>query len=141
MIASQAQGMLDRIEKGKQPPGFESAECHCRFFRNYMLPCKHLLHEHCFSSNKLLTTEVWLSFQLMFEENGLSIYEKRERIEIPTQNEAEEDRAESRRVQVNELLERVRDRYWSIEGKGDVNATNDFISNLGASLSDIIDQQ
>ena len=37
-----------------------------------------------------------------------------------------------------ELTERIRDRYWNIEEKGDIERTDAFISMLEASLNPII---
>ncbi|KAF8950179.1 hypothetical protein BGZ46_004691 [Entomortierella lignicola] len=123
-MATEANRMMERIENGKLPPNLQTVECHCRFFRRYMLPCKHMLHQLCFGPNKFLTSEVWIAFQRIFQENGLSVYEKRQVVEIPTVQPTEEDVAtETRRLKVNELMERVRDRFWEVEEKGNVEAS------------------
>ncbi|RHZ51439.1 hypothetical protein Glove_478g118 [Diversispora epigaea] len=55
----------------------------------------------------------------LFEENGFEIYEQRELVieEIPIQTDAEK-KIENRRHTVNELTERVRNKYWSAEEIG-----------------------
>ncbi|RHZ79089.1 hypothetical protein Glove_152g57 [Diversispora epigaea] len=128
---------MDRIEKGKGPPGLTSLNCYCLFRVRYMLPCKHIFHEHIYESNKLLSSEAWKGFQGMFEESGYEIYEGRESsiefVETKQQKEAED-----RRLTVVELTERIRDKYWRVEELGDTKKTGDFISKLETSLKPII---
>ena len=71
---------MDRIESGKSAPGLTSLDCHCLFRNRYLLPCKHIFHEHMYGNSKLLTTDVWKIFQKMFEESGFEIYESRESV-------------------------------------------------------------
>ena len=71
----------------------------------------------------------------MFAEAGLEIYERREIIETfePGQTPAGRE-AEARRLEVGELMERVRDRYWLVENGGNADATKAFVASLSASL-------
>ena len=69
---------MDRIEKGKRAPGLTSLNCHCLFHNRYLLPCKHIFHEHMYGSVELLTGQIWEIFQRMFKESGFEIYESRE---------------------------------------------------------------
>jgi hypothetical protein len=142
LIVGEAMAMSARIEKGKPPPNLEMPECHCIFFRRYLLPCKHMFHQHLFGCNpgELLTTNVWEGFQMAFMEAGLEVYESRELVEVPepVQTLAEKD-AEARRLQVNELMERVRDKYWIVENRGNTNATAAFITHLNMFLDPILD--
>jgi hypothetical protein len=130
---------MDRLEKGKGAPGLTSLDCHCLFRNRYLLPCRHIFHEHMYGNLKLLTTNVWRMFQGMFEESGFEIYETRETVIefMPTEQQKE---AENRRLTVAELTERVRDRYWRVEEMGDVMRTEAFISMLETSLNPIISQ-
>ncbi|KAG0006056.1 hypothetical protein BGZ80_005353 [Entomortierella chlamydospora] len=99
---------------------------------------------HCFGSQdlKLLTKEAWKAFQQMFEENGILVYQSREMVEIPVQVPTEAERgAETRRLKVNELMERVRDGYWAMESISNAEASAEFIATLHTSLTPIIDQQ
>ena len=83
---------MDRLEKGKGVPGLTSLDCYCLFRIRYLLPCKHIFHEH-FYGNKLLTADVWRMFQGMFEESGFEVYESRESfieyVQTEQQKEAE----------------------------------------------------
>ena len=73
----------------------------------------------------------------MFEESGYEIYEGRESVIEFVQTKQQKE-AENRRLTVVELIERIRDRYWSVEEKGDIEKTDTFISMLEISLNSII---
>jgi hypothetical protein len=137
LLVKEACAVMDRIEKGKGPPGLTSLNCYCLFRNRYLLPCRHIFHEHIYGNMKLLTADAWKSFQGMFEECGYEIYEGRETIIefMPTEKQKE---TENRRLTVVELTERIRDRYWSIEEMGDGEKTEAFISTLETSLNPII---
>jgi hypothetical protein len=86
---------------------------------------------------KLLTTDVWRIFQKIFEESGFEVYEHHELVIEFIQTE-QQKKAESWKLTVFELTERVCDRYWSVEKGGNVERTKAFISTLEASLNPII---
>ncbi|PKY39722.1 hypothetical protein RhiirA4_440230 [Rhizophagus irregularis] len=137
LLVTEARAVADRIEKGKGAPGLSSLNCHCLFRNRYLLPCRHIFHEHIYGSTKLLTVDAWKVFQGMFEECGYEIYERRESIiEFAQTKQLKE--AEDRRLTVVELTERIRDKYWRIEELGDVEKTDAFISMLKTSLNPII---
>ena len=130
---------MDRIEKGKSVSGLTSLNCHCLFRNRYLLPCKHIFHEHIYGNSKLLTADVWKIFQGMFEESGFEVYENRELVIEFVQSEQQKE-VENRRLVVAELTERVRDKYWRVEEMGDVKRTETFISMLETSINPIISQ-
>ena len=130
--------MMNRLEKGKAVPGLTSLNCYCLFRNRYLLPCKHIFHEHLYG-NKLLTADVWSMFREMFEESGFEVYESRESFIEYAQTEQQKG-AEHRRLVVAELTERMRDRYWCVEEAGDINRVETFISMLEASVNPIISQ-
>ena len=66
---------MDRIEKGKSAPGLTSLDCYCLYRNRYLLPCKHIFHEHIYGDLKL---DAWRMFQGMFEEGGFEVYESRQ---------------------------------------------------------------
>ncbi|CAB4432297.1 unnamed protein product [Rhizophagus irregularis] len=137
LLVKEACAVMNRIEKGKGTLGLYSLNCHCLFRNRYLLPCKHIFHEHIYGSTKLLTVDVWKAFQGMFEECGYEIYENRESvIEFVQTKQLKE--AEDRRLTVVELTERIRDKYWSVEERGDTEKTETFISMLEASLNPVI---
>ncbi|RHZ85314.1 hypothetical protein Glove_67g30 [Diversispora epigaea] len=137
MLIKEIGAVMDRLEKGKCVPGLTSLECHCLFHNRYLLPCKHIFHEHMYG-NQLLTDDAWKKFQELFEENGFEIYEQRELVieEIPIQTDAEK-KIENRRHTVNELTERVRNKYWSAEEMG-ASQAEIFVNKLEISLNSII---
>ncbi|CAB5200016.1 unnamed protein product [Rhizophagus irregularis] len=114
LLIKEACAVMDRLEKGKGAPGLTSLDCHYLFRNRYLLPCKHIFHEHMYGDVKLLTTDVWRIFQKIFEESGFEVYEHRELVIEFVQTE-QQKKAESRKLTVFELTERVRDRYWSVE--------------------------
>ncbi|CAB4438152.1 unnamed protein product [Rhizophagus irregularis] len=136
LIIREACAVMNRLEKGKSMPGLTSLDCFCLFRHRYLLPCKHIFHEHMYG-NKLLTTDVWQMFREIFEESGFEVYESRESFIEYVQTEQQKN-AENRRIAVGELTERMRDRYWRVEEMGDVEKTQSFISMLEASVNPII---
>ena len=138
LLVKEADAVMDRIEKGKCAPGLTSLDCHCLFRNRYLLPCKHIFHEHMHGSIKLLTDQTWKIFQKMFEETGFEIYESRKLVII--EKTEQQKAAESRKLTINELTERIRDGYWRIEERGNTERTEAFVHMLETSLDPIIMQ-
>jgi len=140
MLIKEACAVMDRLAKGKGAPGLLSLDCDCLFRNRYMLPCKHIFHEHIFGVTKLLNTNAWRMFQELFEESGLEVYQHRElvMVELPKLT-TEERKAENRRLVLNELTERLRNRYWEAEER-DSGQAEMFISKLKDSLNPIISE-
>jgi len=139
MIITEVFAVERRIEKGKGAPGLLSLDCYCLFFCQYLLPCRHIFHEHMYGSKKLLIVDAWEQFQQMFEESRFEIYEHRELVEVEISEKTEAKRAtENRRQTVNELMERTRDVYWRVEEKGNAKKTVEFISELSTCLEPIL---
>ena len=130
---------MNRIEKGKSALGLISLNCFCLFCNRYLLPCRHIFHEHMYGNVKLLTADAWRAFQRIFEESGFEVYESREQVIEFMQTEQQKE-AECRRLTVAELTERVRDRYWRVEETGNVERTEAFVSMLETSINPIISQ-
>ena len=86
-----------RLEKGKEPPGLVSLDCQCLFFHRYLLPCKHIFHDHIYGTNKLLTANAWVRFQQMFEDSGFEIYVHRELVEVEKPERTETEKAAKNR--------------------------------------------
>jgi hypothetical protein len=139
LLGNEALAVNDRLEKGKLPPNLVTAECSCNFFSCYLLPCRHIFHEHMFGQCKLLTASVWHSFQAMFEESGFEVYEHRERVTIPQHKptQAEKD-AEHLRVRVEEINERVRDTYFSILEGGSIEESAEFLGRLETTVEPLL---
>ncbi|KAI1288822.1 hypothetical protein EDD11_009644, partial [Mortierella claussenii] len=83
LIIGEAKAVAVRMGKGKAAPGLDTPECHCLFYRRYLLPCRHILHEQMYGERpgELLKDDDWKAFRRMFEETGLEIYRSRELIE------------------------------------------------------------
>lgn len=139
LIGNEALAVNDRLEKGKPPPNLLTAECHCRFFARYLLPCRHVFHEHMFGQHKLLTASVWHSFQFMFEEAGFEVYEHGERVNVAKDKPSQAEQvAEHLRVRVEEVNERLRDTYFSILESGNVEESAQFIERLEATIEPLL---
>ena len=67
--------VAERIAKGTEAPtGYDATlQCHCKFYRQYLLPCRHIFHFD--SVLKLLTPSQWKVDISMFEECGMEVYE------------------------------------------------------------------
>ena len=59
MLVKEAFAVMDRLVKGKCAQGLDSLDCHCLFRTRYMLPCKHIFHEHIYGATRLLTAITW----------------------------------------------------------------------------------
>ncbi|GES83591.1 hypothetical protein GLOIN_2v1777773 [Rhizophagus clarus] len=142
MLVNEFNAVQGRIEKGKPTPGLISLNCNCLFFRRFLLPCRHIFHEHVYGDIKLLTVDIWEKFQKMFEEAGFEIYMHRELVEIeePKKTEAEKA-AENRRLTINELMERTRDIYWRVEEKNNPEQTCMFIQELNTCLEPVLNNK
>jgi hypothetical protein len=136
LIIKEACAMMNRLEKEKGVPGLTSLDCYCLFCHRYLLPCKHIFHEHMYG-NKLLTPDVWQIFRVIFEESGFKVYESRESFIEYVQMEQQKS-AEDRRIAVNNLTKRMHDRYYHVEKTGNTEMTQSFISMLEASVDSII---
>lgn len=141
LIVREACAVEGRIEKGKEAPGLVSLYCHCLFFRRYLLPCRHIFHEHMYGSKKLLTSNAWKQLQQMFEESGFEIYEHRELVEELSGKTEIEKIAENQRSMMNELIERTHNAYWAIEEKGNLEEKSRFIKRLTACLEPVLNTQ
>lgn len=139
LLADEALAVLARLEKGKGPPGLIEAECHCRFFQHYLIPCRHIFHEHFYGITKLLTDHAWQQFRDIFAEAGYSVYERREMVEIPEFETEEQRQAENLRLEMNELTERFRDSFWRILDDGDHTRTSEFLQQIRRSIDPVLD--
>ncbi|RHZ68590.1 hypothetical protein Glove_294g103 [Diversispora epigaea] len=141
-IVSEVHAVEKRIEKGKDVPVLTSLNCYCLFFRQYLLPCRHIFHNHLYGEKKLLTTNAWEQFQQMFMESGFEVYISRELVEIELPKKTEAEKAmENRRSTINELIERTRNAYWRVEEKGNAVQKSTFIETLKASLGSILNAE
>ena len=75
LLAVELDAVMDRIAKGKDTPTEydETLQCHCKFYRQYLLPCRHIFHSD--TELKVLTPSQWMAYIRMFEECGMEVYE------------------------------------------------------------------
>ncbi|CAG8806185.1 7231_t:CDS:2, partial [Cetraspora pellucida] len=92
LIAEEAYAISERLQEGKKMPNLKIAECSCKFFVQYMLPCQHIFHEQLCSNSSILTSEL---------------------VEVPLiQRSDAEKNAEKTKQIINELFERTKDQYY-----------------------------
>ena len=136
LLADEATAVVERLAKGKAPPGMTVPECHCRFFTRYLVPCRHMFHEHIYGETKILTDVVWKRFQDIFEENGMTVYEHRELVGLPAPQLTEaEQEAERLRNEMNEITERLRDSFFRVLERGDNAETAQFLYRVKCTMN------
>ncbi|RHZ77856.1 hypothetical protein Glove_170g30 [Diversispora epigaea] len=139
MLADEICAVEKRLEKGKATPGLTLLYCNCSFYHRYLLPCRHVFHEHMYGETKLLTVDSWAKFQWMFEENSFEVYMHHESVEVDISEKIKAGRAaENRRLAINELMEKTRDIYWRVEEKGDEKQTGALLEELKSCLEPIL---
>ena len=105
LLVDEARAMMTRVTKGKPTLGLKRASvCHCDFFNQYLVPCRHMLHEALFGDQfqhqqgetenggsgsnvgiiavvkdpPFLSDADWVQFQNMFtKEEGMDVYRTR----------------------------------------------------------------
>jgi len=73
----------------------------------------------------------------ILREGDYEIYEGRESV-IKFVQIKQQKEAKNQRLTVVELTERIHDRYWNVEERGDIEKTETFILMLETSLNSII---
>ena len=73
-----------------------------------------------------------------FEESGFEVYGRNELVTVINEQTEEQKEAETRRLAINELTERIRDMYWKMEDGGDSEQIEAFIEELESSLNPIL---
>ncbi|RIB12096.1 hypothetical protein C2G38_2201621 [Gigaspora rosea] len=142
MIVDEFRAFEGRVKKGKISPGLTFLMCDCLFFRQYLLPCRHIFHEHLYGATQLLTSNAWRNFQQIFDEARFEIYMNHELVDVimPERTEAERA-AENRHLAINELMERACDAYWKVEEKGNSEQTNAFIRELKVRMDSVLNNR
>ncbi|RHZ47925.1 hypothetical protein Glove_564g10 [Diversispora epigaea] len=131
-LADEVCAVEKRLEKGKATSGLTSLYCNCTFYHRYLLPCRHIFHEHMYGTTKLLIVDSWTKFQWMFEENGFEVYMHHELVEVDISEEIKAEKAaENQRLAINEFMEKIRDIYWRVEKKSHYFAYNEALKTLG----------
>ena len=74
LLSDELNAVEGRIAKGKDIPiGFdENLQCNCKFYRQYLLPCRHIFHLD--TDVKVLTSNRWEAYIFMFSDCGMTVY-------------------------------------------------------------------
>ncbi|KAF8458139.1 hypothetical protein BGX38DRAFT_649404 [Terfezia claveryi] len=97
-----------RIAKGKELSRFdENLQCHCKFHRQYLLPCRHIFHLD--TEIKVLTTVQWKAYLMMFEECGMEVYETMGAVWVET------DEDSGRNAERANTIGRVRESFKQVQ--------------------------
>lgn len=59
LISEEAHAVSKRLEEGKEVPNLKNPECNCKFFNQYMLPCRHIFHQQLCGDTDILTPEIF----------------------------------------------------------------------------------
>ena len=112
LLAGELNAVEGRIAKGKEVPVFEDDEtlqCNCKFYRQYLLPCRHVFHRD--TEVKVLTPTRWDTYAMMFAECGMAVYEGIDTVWVDAEHEV--DRAHG----VNSFALRLRERMEQLQQK------------------------
>jgi len=132
LLVDEIRAYEKRIEDGKGMPDHDTPECHCQFFRRYLIPCRHLFHRDL--NGDFLTDEHWESFRSMFAELGFDVYVSRIRVAVEREDDPLEQNAQRQRLEFYAAMEQVRERWFDLEGvyrrTGDSGSINMFIEQI-----------
>jgi hypothetical protein len=78
----------------------------------------------------------------MFDEAGFDIYIHRGLVDLEVFRMTEAEKAiENRRLAISELMERIRDIYWRVEERGNIEQTGAFIRELKDRIEPVLNNQ
>lgn len=132
LLVDQLQLAEKRIFEGEEPHAFPELinpdpdneeeppsrawDCNCHFWNSYQLPCQHLLQLHAMFH--VITASMWKTYQFMFDECGLEVYESAGKDYI-TEAIFTEVGAPERRLEARQRVDQVINRYFSLEEEAD----------------------
>ncbi|KAF8428713.1 hypothetical protein EV426DRAFT_711386 [Tirmania nivea] len=116
LLASELDAVAERIAKGKEvPTSFEeNLQCYCKFYRQYLLPCRHIFHLD--TEIKVLTTIRWQEYVMMFAECGMEVYETIGTVWVELETSERRNRsANSIVLQLRESMERFQQKIYAVQ--------------------------
>ncbi|KAF9912584.1 hypothetical protein EC991_010009 [Linnemannia zychae] len=132
LLIDEAHAMTARVTEGKRAPSMKHPRCRCDFFNKYSLPCRHILHAALFGDattrspkdSAFLGDTDWIRFQnlLMHKNVGMDIYRARGAFENYAgagRSPEEEGAAEIKKLEMEELVERLQGEYQDLAERGD----------------------
>ncbi|KAF9129606.1 hypothetical protein BGW39_004007 [Mortierella sp. 14UC] len=149
LLIDEAHAMTTRIAKGKRAPSMRHPRCGCDFFNKYSLPCRHVLHTALFGDAAtrspkepaFLDDTDWMRLQNLFtnKEVGMDIYRTRRTFEkyAGMERSAEEaGAAEVRRLEMEELVEKLKREYRDLAERGDEKGTEALVEGSNSNNAD-----
>ena len=114
LLAVELDAVSDRIAKGKDiPSGFdETLRCQCKFYRQYLLPSRHIFHLD--TELKVLTTTRWEEYLAMFGECGMEVYESMDTVWVEEDNCRYNAEKTSSMIRVRACVEQLQQQLYSI---------------------------
>jgi len=110
LLALKLDAVQERIATGKEIPRFdENLQCHCKFYRQYLLPCRHIFH--CDTEVKVLTAVQWKVYLMMFAECGMEVYETAGTVWVG----AREEGTGRRNIERANIISRVRESFEQVQ--------------------------
>ncbi|KAK3824504.1 MAG: hypothetical protein J3R72DRAFT_17104 [Linnemannia gamsii] len=144
LLNDEAHAMATRIAEGKRVPSMKHPRCGCDFFNKNLLPCRHVLHAAMFGDAAgrspkepvIMSDTYWMHLQNLFrdKEVGLDVYRTRRAFETGeeagsgTYKTAEDaGLAEVKKLEMEELLERLQQSYRDLAERGDERGTGALV--------------
>ncbi|KAF8448199.1 hypothetical protein BGX38DRAFT_1260228 [Terfezia claveryi] len=115
LLSGELDAVTERIAKGKEVPlGFdENLQCRCKFYRQYLLPCRHIFHLD--TEVKVLTTARWEGYVMMFAECGMEAYEAIGTGWVGLGASVKANRANSLALRLRERMERLQQKIYAVQ--------------------------
>ncbi|RPB25197.1 hypothetical protein L211DRAFT_836521 [Terfezia boudieri ATCC MYA-4762] len=115
LLSGELDAVTERIAKGKEVPiGLdENLQCSCKFYRQYLLPCRHIFHLD--TEVKVLTTARWEGYVMMFAECGMAVYEAICTGWVGLGASGRANRANSLALRVRERMERLQQKVYAVQ--------------------------
>jgi hypothetical protein len=135
LIVTELNHAEELLLSDEKPPliARDYATCNCIFYKRYLLPCKHMFLLDMVTTGGWFTAEIWKKFMHTNQESGFDVYLTYEGRQM------EEDRGSPNQVDCDTLdfhamLDGFRDRFWRLKEVQDVEAMNNFLRALSATL-------
>jgi len=113
LLAQELDAVEERLLSGKPTPEFDTyLNCHCRFARRYLLPCRHIFHLD--GEDRILTPAIWQSYIDIFEESGFEVYESMGWVDVEERPAVRDSVKMNRVLELREIEEQLRQQLFSV---------------------------
>ena len=120
LLAREIDAVAARIAEGKVSDfDHDNLQCHCQFYRQYLLPCRHIFHFDSDSDIKVLTPARWAAYVEMFEEGGMEVYETTGMVwaELETSDNGGGSKVNAFALRLRERMERLQQKIYAVQGE------------------------